>query len=419
MRKKDILELKKRLKKDYCTFSKMCGCYVNGEKHIISKFRETFLNLDEDEYFKYLEISKKVLSGTIGNNILELNFPLDEDLINEKQTSLMKLKSSELKNDDLLNEFYNSIIDSYDYTGNFLILLFHDTYDVITKTKDNRKLDESEEVYEYILCAICPVTLTEPGLRYFEDENKIKSRIRDWVVEYPLNGFVFPAFNNRSTDVNSIMYYTKNAKDTHPELMEEALGCSSKQTATIQKETFELIIKESFEADEEKASKAFMEIQDTLSLKIEEYKSIYDDKDADPIILTKEQFQNVLVDSGVPEELTTKIEETYLEAFGKDIPLAENLIDTKVLKVHDQKKEENLKKQVEVLETRLEEVKQEVTLSKQTSLENLSLEYDIVVQVSSEKIDQIKSQIINGQKYLIIPVKEEDKTTINGLDDLI
>ena len=171
MRKKDILELKKRFKKDHCTFTKMCGCYVNGEKNILLKFRETFLNLEEDDYFKYLEIAKKVLSGTIGNNILELNFELNEEHINEKQLSFMKLKNSGLKDDALLDEFYNSIIESYDYTGNFLILIFHDAYDVITKTKDNAKLDESEEVYEYILCAICPVELSKAGLRYFAEAN--------------------------------------------------------------------------------------------------------------------------------------------------------------------------------------------------------------------------------------------------------
>ena len=124
MRKKDILELKKRLKKDHCTFTKMCGCYVNGEKNIILNFRETFLNLDEDEYFKYLEIAKKVMSGTIGNNILELNFPLNDYLVNERQVSLMQLKNSQLKDDELLNDFYKLVIDNYDYTGNFLILIF-------------------------------------------------------------------------------------------------------------------------------------------------------------------------------------------------------------------------------------------------------------------------------------------------------
>ena len=119
MNKKDILELKKRFKKNNCTFTKMCGCYVNGEKNILLKFRETFLNLEEDDYFKYLEIAKKVLSGTIGNNLLELNFPLNDEYINERQLSLMELKKSQLKDDKLLDDFYKLIIENYHYTGNF------------------------------------------------------------------------------------------------------------------------------------------------------------------------------------------------------------------------------------------------------------------------------------------------------------
>jgi Domain of unknown function (DUF4317) len=436
MRKKDILELKRRLKKDHCTFTKMCGCYVNGEKHIILKFRETFLNLDEDEYFKYLEISKKVLSGTIGNNILELNFPTNEDLINERQVSLMKLKNSQLKDDVLLDKFYDLIIDNYDYTGNFLILIFHDAYDVITKTKDNAKLDESEEVYEYVLCAICPVSLSAPGLRYFEEDNKIKARVRDWVVEAPTNGFVFPAFINRSSDVNSIMYYTKNAKDTHPELMENALGCYSKQTATIQKETFQSIIQDSFSADEKKAEKIFMEVQENLNNMLDEYNAIYDDTDSEPISLTKSDMQNLLIESGIPEEITAKIEKSYVETFGDDLPLVENLIDAKVLKANEQiKKEKQLEKQVEILQTRLEQVKKEVAVDNEnpadtedhdnleSTTDNMILdeepEYDVILQVKPEKIPQIKSQIIDGQKCIVIPIDEDEQTTVNGINNLI
>lgn len=482
MRKKEILELKRRLKKDHCTFTKMCGCYVNGEKHVILKFRETFLNLDEDEYFKYLEIAKKVLSGTIGNNILELNFPANEDLINERQISLMQLKNSQLRDDTLLDNFYDSIIDNYDYTGNFLILIFHDAYDVITKTKDNAKIDESEEVYEYLLCAICPVSLSEPGLRYFEEDNKIKARIRDWVVEAPTNGFVFPAFIDRSSDVNSIMYYTKNTKDTHPELMENALGCYSKQTATIQKETFQSIIKDTFSTDEKEAEKIFMEVQENLNNMLDEYNAIYDDTDAEPISLTKDDIQSLLIESGVPEELTTKIEKSYVDTFGDELPLVENLIDAKTLKANEQiKREKHLEKQVEILQNRLEQVKQESAVDNETPLStenneaslvnnidnlevnndttdldkesinnNISLEensdtdskedlesniknvddtdlddndttlnYDVILQVRPEKIPQIKSQIIDGQKCIVIPINEDEQTTVNGLDDLI
>ena len=449
MRKKDILELKRRFKKNHSTFTKMCGCYVNSEKHIILKFRETFLNLEEDDYFKYLEIAKKVLSGTIGNNILELNFPLNEDLTNERQLSLMQLKNSQLKDDTILDAFYDSIIDNYDYTGNFLILIFHDAYDVITKTKDNLKIDESEEIYEYVLCAICPVSLSDPGLRYFEEENKIKARIRDWVVDAPTNGFVFPAFINRSSDVNSIMYYTKNAKDTHPELMENALGCYSKQTTTIQKETFQSIIKDSFSADEEKADKIFMEVQENLNTMIEEHNSTYADTDCEPITLTKNDIQNLLIESGVPEEITTKIEKSYAENFGDNLPLAENLIDAKALKANEQRKrEENLQKQVAILETKLEQVKQkaatdnETHLSTEVNADNVILEeasenileethdtnsednevtphYDVILQVKPEKIPQIKSQIIDGQKCIVIPINDNEQATVNGLDDLI
>lgn len=437
MNKKDILELKKRFKKNNCTFTKMCGCYVNGEKNILLKFRETFLNLEEDDYFKYLEIAKKVLSGTIGNNLLELNFPLNDEYINERQLSLMELKKSQLKDDKLLDDFYKLIIENYHYTGNFLILIFHNAYDIITKTTDNAKLDESEEVYEYILCAICPVELSKAGLRYFEDENAIKSRIRDWIVESPAHGFVFPAFIDRGSDVNSIIYYTKNAKDPHPELMEEALGCTSKQTATEQKETFNGIIKNALGSDEKKSNHFFMEIQESLNNKIEEHNTIHEDSN-EPIVLTNNVIQEILTESGVPEEITTKIEKSYTESFGNTPPLAETLLDNKTLAAKAQKrKEEMLERQVKILETKLERFKHNVseetaTDSNEDILENEvsetitnsesigeDLDYDIVLKVKPEKVSQIKSEVIDGKKYLVIPIDEDEQANVNGIDNLI
>jgi hypothetical protein len=226
------------------------------------------------------------------------------------------------------------------------------------------------------------------------------------------------------------MYYTKNAKDTHPELMENALGCYSRQTATIQKETFASIIKDTFSADEEKADKVFMEIQDNLNTMIEEYNATYEDTDPEPIALTNKVIQNLLIESGVSEEITAKIEESYVESFGDDIPLAESLIDSKVLKANEQrKKEERLQKQVEVLQTRLEQMKQEAAADSETQLSTGDIEvlednkitpdYDVILQVKPEKIPQIKSQIIDGQKCIVIPINENEQATVNGLDDVI
>ena len=461
MRKKDILELKRRFKKDDCTFTKMCGCYVNGEKNIILNISETFLNIEEEEFFKYLEIAKKVLSGTIGNNLLELEFPLSQEEIGGMQYSLMELKKSKLKDPVLLEKFYQKIIDTYDYSGNFLILIFHDVYDILTKTTDNSKLDESEEVYEYLLCAICPVSLSKPALGYLKNDNRIGARVRDWVVENPNLGFVFPAFIDRSSDVNSIMYYTKNAKDPHPELMEEVLGCTSKKTATEQKEVFTTIIKNAMDSDsdcdDKKSDDFFVEIQENLSSMIDEHITV-NDKDSEPIILTSDAVSNLLSESGLSQEISGKIEKCYEEEFGDTPPLADYLVDKKVLAANEQrKKEKRLQDKVQILEKRLEETIKETAIEdnveasigdndgndindatendidsyvknimendsennmesniednkKDVSSEN----YDIVLHVKPQKVSQIKSEIINGKKCLIIPVDDDEQTTVNG-----
>ena len=415
MNKKEVLELKRRFKKDDCTFTRISGCYVNGEKNILLNFSRTFLNLDEDEFFKYLEIAKKVLSGTIGNNLLELEFPASEEEPQGKQDFLMKLKQSNLKDENLLNEFYKNVIDTYDYTGNYLILLFHDAYDVIT---NNLKLDESEEVYEYILCAICPVSLSKAGLSYFEGDNRIGARIRDWVVEAPANGFVFPAFTDRSTDIHSIMYYTKNAKDTHPEFMENGLGCNSVQTATEQKETFNNIVRNAVDGDDEKSKHLYMDIQENLNNMVDEHNSINDNIE-EPVLLTNTAISDVLTESGIPQEISKKIEKSYTEQFGDTPPIAEHLIDSKALAANEQrKKEQNLEKQVRMLQSKLDRTL-EASEGDSESAATDDLEgkdYDIVLKVKPEKLPEIKSQVIDGQKCIVIPVDENEHANVNGVN---
>lgn len=428
MNKKDILELKRRLKKDYCTFSKVCGCYVNGEKNIILKFRENFLNLEEAEYHKYLDISNKVLSGTVGNNLLELNFPIGGADSNERQISLMQLKNSQLKDDDILDEFYQLVIENYEYTGNFIILIYHDRYDVMTRTKDNIKLDESEETFEYVLCAICPVTLTDPGLSYSDAENRIKARHRDWVVDVPTNGFLFPAFIDRSSDVNSVIYYTKNAKDPHPEIMETVLGCPEKQTTAIIKDSFHAMVVDAFGGDDEKGDLVYLELQENINAMVEEFDANYGDTDADPITLTAKDIQELLEDCGVSGEIAEELEKAFSEYFEDGFPLAETLIDNKALKANEQRKKEGrLIKQVETLQGKLEEMKQmteDVERSEdvgqaETVQDTAISEFDIVLHVNPEKVPYIKARVIDGQKCIIIPVNDEEQATVNGKTGLI
>ena len=156
MEKKEVLELKRRLKIETCTISKLAGCYVNSAKEKVVTFTDDFLNLSEEEVHKYLEIANKTLSGTVGNNLMELSFPDEEGGM---RASLQALKNSKLSDDTILEGFYDRVISSFDYEGHYLILLFYDIYDVPTKTTDGMKLDESEEVYDYVICSICPAVI--------------------------------------------------------------------------------------------------------------------------------------------------------------------------------------------------------------------------------------------------------------------
>lgn len=419
MTKKDVLELKKRFKKNECTFTRISGCYVNAHQEIVLKFGETFLNLEDEEFYKYLEIAKKTLSGTIGNNLLELEFPLAEENSGGRQQFLMGLRESRLKNEELLETFYQLIIDSYDHVGNFLILLFHDAYDVITKTNDNSKLDESEEVYDYLLCSICPVSLTKPGLGYLEDENKIGARIRDWVVEVPEAGFIFPAFTERSSDIHSIVYYTKNPKDPHPEFMEAGLGCDAKKTAAEQKETFECIIKNALVGHENPQKDFLTEIHQTLNDKVEEHNAVHEEEE-DPVLLTSKTIQEVLQESGVPEEITAIIEKSYEEEFADTPPLATSLIDAKAVAANVQKKKEKeLEQQVVSLKQQLVEKSLEVEEVNDEDGERSVKTYDVILRVKPEKANQIKSQIIDGQKYLVIPMNEDEYANVNGVSTIV
>ena len=425
MRKKDILELKRRLKKDDCTFTKMRGCYVDGQKNIVLKLNETFLNLEDDEFFKYLEIAKKTLSGTIGNNLLQLDFPFESEEAKGRQHSLIALNKSALKDDSIIDSFYEMIIDCYDYTGNFLILLFHDAYDVMKKTSDNLKLDESEEVYEYTICAICPVELSKAALGYIEDKNTIGARERDWVVGAPNLGFVFPAFIDRSSDVNSIMYYTKNPKDTHPEIMEEVLGCPSKKTATEQKETFHNIINTATGFDDKKTEELFTEIQENINTKVDEHNTVNGD-DSEPIILTHNVMQDILAESGVSEDVSTKIETFYSKEFKDAPPALDHLLDSKVIKQSEQKKKEkSLEKKVEMLQEELKATKKEAAITEiddenENNNDNNNTDTynncDIVVKVNPEKVHEIKSQVIDGKKCIIIPIEENEQAQVNGIE---
>lgn len=415
MNKKEVMEIKRRLKKEGCTFTRMCGCYVDAEKNKVVNFGQTFLNLEDEEFYKYLEIAKKVLSGNIGNNLLTLDIPLEEEAVGGRQQFLMGLRESKLKSEELIDRFYDLVIDSYDYAGNYLILIFHDAYDVMTRTTDNNKLDESEEVYEYLLCAICPVSLSKPGLGYRADENRIGPRIRDWVVGAPDTGFVFPAFNDRTTDIHSLLFYTRDTKEPHSEFMENGLGCGSKRTATEQKNLFSHIVKHALGDDDENSNDVLLDLQQKMSDYMEEQDVLFDEETG--VILEGAELEKLMSDTGISDDAASSIKEAYTEKFSNQMPEVAHLIDQKTLEANARVREE------EALRAEVEELKQQVAMHHASEdaddTDDTIKTYDVILRVKPEKVPQIKSQMIDGQKCLVIPMDENEHAAVNGVNTTV
>ena len=368
MNKKEISEIKKQFTPAHCTITRICGCYVDGDKEKKAMMKERFLSLPEEEMFKYFDIFRKTLSGSLGKNLVNMEFPKETEDFGGTQAFLMSLRESQLNDPNLLNEFYDKVIESYDYGEHYLILLIHSVYDVPGRTTDGLEMeDASDEIYDHILCSICPVKLSKPGLSYQVETNEFHDRIRDWIVEMPEVGFLFPAFNDRSTDIHNLLYYTKNAEDFRSSFVDELLGCVLPLTAKSQKETFQAMIEDTLgsECDFE----AVKNIHDTLFEMIEEQK-----EDPNPVVLDKTDLKNLMLDSGIKEEKLESFE-TYCETVMSDASMtATNIANIRKFEVKTP---------------------------------------DVTVQVNPARSDLVETKLIDGRPCLVIAIN--DAVQVNGI----
>ena len=370
MIKQEINEIKRLFTPNSCSITRICGCYVDGEKNKKTDFKEAFLSLPEEEIFKYFELLRKTLSGSIGKNLLNLEFQTDTELEGGTQEFLLKLRDSKLKDDALLEEFYDRVIGSYEYVGNYLILLIHDAYDVPGKALDGMTMDDaSDTVFEYLLCCICPVALSKPGLSYDASLNEFHNRIRDWVVNMPETGFLFPSFNDRATDIHSTLFFNKNPEEPHSEFVEGILGCSLPLSAGSQKETFQTIIEETLGEDCE--YEVVKSIHENLAEMIEEHKEI-----PEPLTLDKKEVKNLLEKSGVEEEKLKDFDALYDAAAGDDTALFVS----------------------NVASIRSFEVKTP----------------DVVVKVNPDRADLVNTMMVDGRRCLVIEIN--DQVEVNGIN---
>lgn len=327
MFKKEILEIKKMMSPQECNISRIRGCCVNGEKDILSSFGDNFLTLPEEEVFKYFEIFRQTLSGKTGRNVHNLDIPLAAEKEGGPQEFLLKLRESELKDDDLVQEFFQSVIDSYDIVGNFMIVLAYGNYDIPGKAQDNATMyDASDEVYSYLICSICPMSLDKPGLTYNEEAHAVKNKKRDWNIDKPAHGFLFPAFNDRTSDIHAALCYTKKSSDKQEELFKAVFGAEMPESAEEQKSMFDDIFEKSFGS----APKFdFVKAVNDNIVRISEEKA---DQEAGP--MSKDEIRSIFEESGADNTELETFDRVYDEVAGKDTEFVpENLINASKLDI--------------------------------------------------------------------------------------
>ena len=369
MIKQEISEIKKLFTERNCSITRICGCYVDGEKNKKTELKQAFLALPEEEMFKYFEILRKSLSGTIGKNLLNLEFSLESESEGGTQEFLQRLRDSKVRDDALLEQFYDRIIESYEYVGNYLILLIHDVYDVPGRTKDGAEMeDASDEVYEYILACICPVDLSKTGLSYNAAENTFQNRLRDWVVGMPDTAFLFPSFNDRSADIHSTLYYSKNAADLKDDFIDKVLGCSIPLPADCQKEAFQALVEEVL--GDNCSVEAVKNIHYELTEVVQEHK-----EDPEPVVLDKNKVKTIFAKSGLDDDSMDAFDQCYDDTVGPDTELMlDNIYSSRSFEVNTP---------------------------------------DVTVKVKPERTDLVETKVIDGRQCLVIDL--QGTAEVNGV----
>ncbi len=371
MTEKEIAELRRRFRPDKSNITHIRGCYVNENREIVAEFNQSVGLLSEEEAEKLLALFRRALSGAPGKNLLDISFTTQQVADGAEHRRLMALRDSALKDEEAVAALFRQIIEAGAMEGNYLILLARDTYDVPYRSKDGEdQKDAGNEVFPYILCALCPVKLTKSALGYYAHENTFYNRQLDWLVAPPELGFLFPAFDDRAANLYSALYYTRDITDSHPELVEALFQAQPPMPAALQKETFDALLSESLAED--CSMDVVQSVHQELCARIEAHKA---DKESEPLVLSRGELRGVLTSCGLDRERVDQFESAYEETFGSDTDLRpQNLVDVNRMEIHTG---------------------------------------EVTIRVSPEYRDRVETRVIDGVKYILIRADED--VEVNGV----
>lgn len=364
MIEKEVAELRRRFQAEKSNITHILGCYVNEKKEIISQFNQSLALMSQEETEKLLGLLRKTLSGTLGKNLLDIEFDTRQVAEDDAHKLLMTLRDSALRDGEAVEALFHRLIQAIDMEGNYMLLLACDAYDVPHRSRDGEiDREQSGDVFRYILCSLCPVKMTKPALSYSAHENTFHNLDIDWVVSAPEAGFLFPAFDDRCTNLYNALYYTKDIGKIHPELIRAAFHTEPPMPAAAQMEIFKDILEDTLSED---CSYEVVEaVNDHLRTVVEANAA---NKDEPPMTVGKTEVTRVLHANGATEEQVEAFESRFDHVFGPETGLSpRNLVNTKQLEIRTP---------------------------------------DVTIRVNPERSDLVETRIIDGARYILIRAEE-------------
>ena len=328
MTEKELRELKRRFRPERSNIPRIVGCFVNSNKQIISRISQPLGLSDSVVNEMLLSAMKKVLSGSLGTNLNEIAFSTKQVSDSEEHKLLMSLRSSSLKDTEVLERFYDKVISSLDFDGNYVILLANDVYDV-TKRYSDGESGESTEQFSYIVCAVCPLKEPPEALTFREADSLFHSASSSSLLSPAELGFTFPAFDDRSANIYGALYYTRSLSEGYPAFTETIFGKESPMPPRAQKEAFSQDLSRAL--SEECSFEVVRSLHAQVAELVEEHKQ---SRDPEPLTITKATVKSILGGCGVAEEKIDKVAEAFDDSFGKNAAIApKNIISSNKFEV--------------------------------------------------------------------------------------
>lgn len=374
MNQNELKEIRRRFRPDQDNISHIYGCYVNAAKEIVTRIDMSLGLMDQEETEMYYKILKKTLSGTLGRNLIDIEFSTSQVEASDEHRLLQALRTSHLSDESMRELMYERIIETLDFGDeSYVILMAADSYDVPYKGGDDQVFDEgSSEVFDYFICCVCPVKDAKAALRYRSEERAFRGSSTGHVLGAPEIGFMFPAFDDRCANIYNLLYYSHSVSQIHDEFIKGIFNVEEiPMSAGAQKEAFGGSLSAALGTD------CSLEVIQAVHEDIREKLAIHKESNEPELPeIYIEDVDDILRKSGVPDEKINSFNEECHKQLGESRAFNPgNLVETK----------------------KFEMVTPEVKIT-----------------VDPEYAYRIKTKVIDGEKYILIPA--DGSVEVNGIE---